>query len=506
MKKLKTTLPIESLLKSARSQALIEGELQKKTSQPEISQILLVNGRNIITAMDIIDDQVLLEGKTFFNVVYMDMVGDHYSFESSAAFKHKVELPGAKSGYKGQALCGTKDINYRLLPSGIVAVKAYAEITCNVWTQTDREILTEIASEPGTFVREEPLTMPVQVAFKNTLVTLRDEMRIPQSMPTINKILDASGYAVVKNIAVENMKVVAEGDMRISIIYESKDKNAPIQHITLTLPFGEIIGIDEVEENDKASIFTEIMDLAAVPYEGSDDVFSIDVSFKLTTSVYSHKKINVISDLYSTRNQTECAREKILMRGLRSHNSVKSILRAGIELPKNAPDVSRVLFSRSNLCMTRAVSMNSYVEVEGVLYTQICYAVANGTVHTASVETPFKTEISMEGAGSGMDVMARGFVEYFEVEGSGRDLDAKFSLEIALACFTGGSRDVVLDANELPEKIEREKGILVYFAQPGETAWDICKKFHITPDTLESLNKHMNIQNIGPGNKLIIFA
>lgn len=506
MKKLKTTLPIESLLKSARSQALIEGELQKKSSQPEISQILLVSGRNIITAMDIIDDQVLLEGKTFFNVVYMDLAGDHYSFESSAAFKHTVDLPGAKSGFKGQAACSTKDINYRLLPSGIVAVKAYAEINCNVWTQTDRDILTEIASEPGTFVREEPLTLPVQVAFKNALVALRDEIRIPQSMPTINKILDAGGYAVVKNITVENMKVIAEGDMRISIIYESKDKNAPLQHFTSTLPFGEIIGIDEAEENDRASVFTEIMDLAAVPYEGSDDIFSVDVSFKLSASVYSYKKINVISDMYSTKTQTECTREKIFMRGLRSYTSVKSILRAGIELPKNAPDVSRVLFSRSSPCITKATSMNGYVEVEGVLYTQICYATAGGPVHTASVETPFKTEISAEGASAGMDVMARGFVEYFEAEGSGRDLDAKFSLEIALACFTGGSRDVVLDANESPDKIEREKGIMVYFTQPGEGAWDICKKFHIAPDTLESLNKHMNIQNIGPGNKLIIFA
>lgn len=506
MKKLKTTLPIESMLKSARSQAMIEGELQKKSSQPEISQILLISGRNIVTAMDIMDDQVLLEGKTFFNVVYMDMVGDHYSFESSAAFRHTVELPGAKNGYRGQAACSTKDISYRLLPSGIVAVKAYAEITCHVWTQADRDILTEVVSEPGTFVREEPLALPVMTAFKNTLVALRDEIRIPQNMPTINKILDASGYAVVKTITVENMKVVAEGDMRVSIIYESKDKNAPLQHISSTLPFGEIIGIDEAEENDKASIFTEIMDLAAVPYEGSDDIFSVDVSFKLITSVYSCKKINVISDLYSTRTKTECTRERLVMRGLRSYTSVKSILRAGIELPKNAPDVSRVLFSRSNPCITKATSMNGYVEAEGILYTQICYATAGGPVHTAAIETPFKTEISAEGAGSGMDVMARGFVEYFEVEGSGRDLDAKFSVEIALACYTGGSRDVVLDANELPEKIEREKGILVYFTQPGETAWDICKKFHITPDTLESLNRHMNIQNIGPGNKLIIFA
>ncbi|MEI6101094.1 MAG: LysM domain-containing protein, partial [Eubacteriales bacterium] len=93
-----------------------------------------------------------------------------------------------------------------------------------------------------------------------------------------------------------------------------------------------------------------------------------------------------------------------------------------------------------------------------------------------------------------------------EVEGSGRDLDAKFSLEIALACYTSQNRDVVLDINESAEKVQTEKGILVYFTQPGESAWDICKKFHITPDTLESLNKHANISSIQPGSKLIIFS
>jgi LysM repeat protein len=506
MKKLKTTLPIESLIKSAKSQALIEGELQKKSSQPEISQILLVNGRNIITAIDIMDDQVFLEGKTFFNVVYSDMIGELYSFESSASFKHTIEVPGAKSGYKGYAACSTKDINYRLLPSGIVAVKAYAEITCNVWTQITQDILTEVTSDPNTYVKEEAISIPVQTAFKNTLVTVRDEIRVPQNMPTINKILDISGYAMVKNINVENMKVVAEGDIRVSVIYESKDKNAPLQHMTSTLPFGEIIGIDEAEENDLASIFTEIMDLAASPYEGSEDIFAVDISFKLVTSLYSYKKINVIGDLYSTATKIDCSREKLMMRGLRNYNSTKCILRSGIELPKNAPDVTRVLFCRTNPCISKATAMHGFVEVEGVLYTQIGYSIASGQIHSAAIETPFKTEISVECAHPGMDVMARGNIEYFEVEGSGRDLDAKFSIEIALACYTSQGRDVVLDAVESPEKVETEKGILVYFAQSGETAWDICKKFHITPDTLESLNKHTNITSIQPGSKLIIFT
>ncbi len=505
MKKLKTTLPVESLIRSAKSQALIEGELQKKSSEPEISQILLVTGRNVITALDVMDEQVFLEGKTFFNVVYADMIGELYAFESSATFKHTVEVPGAKSGHKGYAMCSTKDITYRLQPSGAVAVKAYAEIVVNVWTQASHEILTEVVSDPSTYIREEMITVPMQTAFKNTLATLRDEIRIPQNMPTINKILDVSGYAIVKNITLENMKVIAEGDIRVSILYESKDKNAPLQHLTSTLPFGEIIGMDEVEENDLASIFTEIADLTAHPYEGSEDIFAIDVSFKLITSVYSYRKMNLIGDLYSTATKMDCAREKLAMRGLRSYSSSKSILRSSIELPKSAPDVARVLFSRANPCINKATAMQGYVEVEGLLYTQIGYSVPNGKVHSVSLETPFKTEISVEGAHPGMEVMPRAHVEYFEVEGSGRDLDAKFSIEIALACYSSQNREVVLDVIESAEKLQPEKGIMIYFTQPGESAWDICKKFHITPDALESLNKHANLSSIQPGSKLLIF-
>lgn len=505
MKKLKTTLPVESLIKSAKSMALIEGELQKKSSDPEISQVLLVTGRNVITSIDVADEQVFLEGKTFFNVVYVDMIGELYSFESSATFKHTVEVPGAKSGHRGHAMCSTKEISHRLMPSGTVAVKANAEIVCNVWTQISHDILTEIVSDPNTYIREEVITIPVQTAFRNSIATVRDEIRIPQNMPTIHKILDVSGYAIVKNITIENMKVIAEGDIRASILYESKDKNAPLQHLTSTLPFGEIIGIDDVEENDLASIFTEIMDLSANPYEGSEDIFAIDVSFKLITSVYSYKKMNLIGDLYSTNTKMDCTREKMAMRGLRSYSSSKSILRSSIELPKSAPDVARVLFSRANPCITKATSMQGYVEIEGILYTQVGYSVASGKVHSVPIETPFKTEISVEGAHPGMEVMPRAHVEYFEVEGSGRDLDAKFSVEIALACYTSQNRDVVLDVVESQDKIQPEKGILVYFTQPGESAWDICKKFHIDPDALESLNKHANLSSIQPGSKLVIF-
>lgn len=506
MKKLKTTLPVESLIKSAKSQALIEGELQKKASEPEINQILLISGRNVVTAIDIMDDQVLLEGKSFFNVVYADMIGELYSFESSAAFKHSMEAPGAKSGHKGFASCAVKDISYKLLPSGAVAVKEYTEITCTVWTQINRDLLTEVVSGPDTYVREETISIPVQTAFKNSLVTVRDEIRIPQNMPTIQKILDVGAYAIVKKITMENMKVIAEGDIRVSVLYESKDKNAPLQQMSATLSFGEIIGADEAEENDVASVFAEIMDVSAKPYEGTEDIFALDVSVKLITSVYAYKKVNLIGDLYSTGTKVECTREKISMRGLRTYSSSKSILRTSIELPASAPDVARVLFSRANPCIAKATAMHGYVEIEGVLYTQIGYSVASGKVHSANVETPFKTEISVECAHPGMDVMARGNIEYYEVEGSGRDLDAKFAIEIAIACYTSRLQDVVLDANETNEKVQTEKGILVYFTQPGETSWDICKKFAIKPESLESLNKHANLSAIQPGNKLIIFG
>ena len=69
MKSMSGTLQIESLLGSVKSKALIEGELSRKPSQPEISEILLVSGRNCVSAMDITDGGVTLEGKTYFNVV-----------------------------------------------------------------------------------------------------------------------------------------------------------------------------------------------------------------------------------------------------------------------------------------------------------------------------------------------------------------------------------------------------------------------------------------------------
>lgn len=506
MKKLKTTLSIESLIKSMKSQALIEGELQRKSAQPEIAQILLVSGRNVITAMDIVDDQVHLEGKTFFNVIYTDMIGELHSFESSAPFHHTLEMKGAKRDFRGFADSNIKDISYRLLPSGAVAVKAFAELACHVWTQEDQDILTEVSSDSDTYVREEGISLPMQTAFKNTLVTLREDIRVPQNMPTINKVLDADGYAVVRSVHIENMKITVEGDVRISVIYESRDKNAPIQHMTATLPFGEIIGIDEVEEGDLASVFTELIDLVASPVEGSDDLIVVDTSFKLITSIYSFKKMNAISDLYSTKSKIECTKEKVNMRGLCCSFCTKTILRAPIELPKSAPDVSRVLFCRANPCVSKATARQGFVEIEGMLYTQICYACANGKLASVSIETPFKTEISAEKSRPGMEVMARVELEYFEVEGSGRDLDAKFSLEITLSLFTSESKELVLDANETDEKVEPIRGIRVYFVQPRESAWDICKRFHITPSALEELNKNTNIANLKTGDKLIIFS
>ena len=505
MKKLFGSVAIEHAVTHANTKALIEGELQRKPAQPEIAQLLLVCGRVQIAAVDVGEDSVLLEGKSIFNVIYADIAGEAHSFEASAPFAHTVEAEGARAGMTAKVSCAVHSVDARILSGGSVAVKAHVCIDARVSEQTEREVLCGLQECQGVYFQEKTLHIPRHVCGKNVLFSFREDIRLPQNLPTVHKLLHVDAYGVAKNIHVENMKVIAEGDLRLHILYESNDKNAPLQRYSGTIPFGEIIDVDDAEQTDTASVLCETVEISMSCMEGSEDMITIEGSAKLCCDVYRFSDSACIADLYSVKKNLECVRAPLRMRGLERFFTAKTILRSTAELPKNAPDVSRVLYSHSCAGDVAAKPMHGYVEVSGNIYTQMCYACINGSLFTTDIVTPFTTEISMESVAEDAEVQPCVQVEYFEVEGSGRDLDTKFALEIMLGEYSGTVQTVVIDAEERSEPLKLQKGILIYVTEKKEACWDICKKFHIAPDALSSMNPDCDPDFISAGQKLIIF-
>ena len=73
---------------------------------------------------------------------------------------------------------------------------------------------------------------------------------------------------------------------------------------------------------------------------------------------------------------------------------------------------------------------------------------------------------------------------------TGDRVELKYILRLNAEGVRTGEIEVVTEAVPVAAQ-EPERGLTLYFLQPGERAWDVAKRFRISPQTLAAYNPQL---------------
>lgn len=501
MKIKKASFKTETACQPRLSESLVEGRLSLPSEKNEIDRVLFIQGRIHVNA-EPADGKVFMDGSVIFNVVYMAIDGSIDAFEAASPFRHSEDMAGAGSGMILTAKGSVKDVNFSLedvrtvYVKGIVSVSLRGSMTksCEAVTGADSELQIKMAKK----------RLKVTKDFKRDTMMLREDVRLPQALPIAEKILTADAYAVVKSVKTEELKIIVEGDLRLSVLYLSTDKGAPLQQYNESIPFGHIISSEGMLPEDMMSADVSLSDLSVSVAEEAGDIFRVSGKLGFMCAARADSDIEYLEDAYSLRNMLNLKFDEQACRHLVLSESTKAIARATIAIPHTEPSVSRVVCLKASPSVTAVNPGTDRIYIEGLMLFTLCYTSAEG-MRSYSGEAPFEAEIQMDGITADQDVEVNANVEYCTYEGTGRDISAKFMLDVELQAFSQSRIRLVSDMTEMDEAPMRRQGITIYFADGGETTWDIAKRFATTLDTVKKFNPEIG-ESAEAGQKILIMS
>lgn len=144
---------------------------------------------------------------------------------------------------------------------------------------------------------------------------------------------------------VEDGRAAVEGDLKVFIIYESTDKNAPLQYFEETLSFGEVVRDDALRAGSKVFCIANLETLATEPDAEDMDILNISAAIGLCLIGRRHETVRIIEDLYDEKKDVQLDYTSIGACNISEGECMKKILRLSAEIPASAPEVSRILFS-----------------------------------------------------------------------------------------------------------------------------------------------------------------
>ena len=476
---LKQTVTTGNSIWERGKEVVVEGSIKLPDTFPPIASVVGVSGTAEAEQPEVSDGKVLITGRLCLSILYVDQDGEFVPFDSETHFTHSMAVDGIADYMAVYCQVFTGDVEFHLTDSSTISLRTWLHLDITALANKEDDILawdtglkdveTSLATDAFPYVRSS----------KSVRSYLKNDLRIPQNMPPAQSVLFVRAYAVVKSTNTEADKVVVEGDLRVILVYLSADKNAPLQCLSETFPFGEIVSMADCAPGDRIYASAQLEQLSASLMEDDGDLVSISATLELECAAFGSKNLSFVQDLYSTTHQVALSSRPIGSSVLTTLGCLKRFVRLGMTVPEGAPQVSRPLFACGSVELTAVKQSAGRVTAEGIIHLQLCYTTAEMGIQCIHTSLPFDTDATPEDLKDGQKVFLRAFLENANVEGTGRELEVKCSLEL-FAAAADGKGSMAVAAAEIGDPLpDVQPRIIVYYADGTETVWDLAKKFAV---------------------------
>ena len=326
------------------TQTIVENDIIVPDTKPDIANILLLDGDAWISGADTAAERVLVSGSVRYKILYVseDPEQPVKSITSTASFQYAMEMPGARQGMQSRVKCDIEHLEYEILNSRKVNVKAIISLSGKVTEQIDQYITKGFEGSDGIQVLRKTVIANTYLGDCQADCRISETLDIPVGKPAIYEILRNDVKITGREYRAGDDKVIVRGNLNISTLYIADNEYRSIQFMEHEIPFTRMLDIPGVDETCSSSLD---IDLEEAFFEAEEDGdgelrrLNCDVMLDVYAQCYGKKEIEMVEDAYSPYSRVSIEKEELILDELVSENESQLTLRENIEIDEDAPDI-----------------------------------------------------------------------------------------------------------------------------------------------------------------------
>lgn len=478
---------LEQPIGSGRAAAIVDGDVTLPGGLREEARVLAAEAIALAEKAEAMNERVNVRGRVVFHVLYTQ--GDPTkvnAIEAAADFTQLLDLPGCHARATAQADAAVQRVEARAA-NGRLSLRAEVETTARASSLAPVEAITDVNGSDDAQVRTEQLAICRMAAQGSSDALLREEISLPPEMQ-IRETLFADAYPVLEAVTGGLGRIGLTGQVLLEAVHASSLPERPVVVTRHSIPFTESVEITG-EDGEQLKGRVTVKDVAVASQEDADGSMTLraEVLLGLTGWADTVESLSVLTDAYTTQgDDLQLSAKAFSCRtGSRSVSAAESG-KTTLLLPDNAPPVRTVLAAFARPRLTQLEPSAGRTAVTGTLDATLLY-MTDGSDAPVSVRLsePFRvgfaeplqpdTPVSLAITGAEAVPVTSDRVELRYI----LRLQAQEDEVQAVQLVTEGK---VVPASDVTEDV------VLYFTQPGETLWDIARRYRIPVEGVKALN------------------
>lgn len=514
MELLKKNIRMNRLKCKSNLQITLDDDFNVPDTKPDIEKIIKEQG--IITIQEItpVNDRFLVKGSLDFNFLYTSQETDRpvHNMSGRLPFEETVNMENAC----GEDAVGAKweldDMSAALINSRKISVKAIVSLLFAVEDISDEEVAVSVDGDETIQYQDKSLKLTQIALSKKDTYRIKDEVALPFGKDNIHELLYSDITLQEVETRVLDQKISLKGVLHIFILYAGESEGRGIQCFDTELPVSGMLDCSGCSEDMVSDIEVSVYskDIQIKPDDdGEERILDLEIVLNLDIKAYEEEDMDILSDLYSIKNQMNITWKDVAYRDLLVKNNSKLRVVESVKLEEGQPRVLQICNGSAVVKIDEEEVMENGVQVDGVVEVQILYITEDDRQPLGAVRgtIPFSQLVEVKGMKDNSTYELKASIDQLGLllVDSG-EIEVKATMNLDIIVFDEIVQKVIQDAQETGSLDEVRKdmpGIVGYVVKEGDTMWKIAKEFYTTVDVMKELNE---IENglVEPGDKLLI--
>lgn len=499
----KESICVNQIVGQKNTKLVVNGDVIVPDIKPDVLSAVKVSGNVCIYKKEVLDGKIRIDGciQTYIMYIADNEAGELRGISTNLDFTQIVELENCQNGMNMTSNIVIQSMEANVLNGRKLALKAILDANFKVYSNSNIDIIKEINSECNLQKLSNIIDVNSLIGYGTTKAYAKETVSIDK-IDNLAEILKVDINITNKDTKISYNKALVKADAKVKIMYLTEDNR--INSIETSIPVMGFIDIPNINEQNDCNTEYELKNIVIKPNSEEEHSVFIEAEIELTCFAFERKTIEVIEDLYGLDKNLIFSKEQA--NTMCNKNTFQDILTikekiAASEITGNKIyDVSIIPHINKQKILSGKILYEGEISISILFNSEI-----NNHVDIKNIILPFDFSIDTPEVSSNssvnlkIDILNQNFIimqdGYIDTQ-----IDMKFMVDVA------NFRSINLIDNIEIQDIESDDSysMIVYFVKPGDTLWNIAKKFRSTTEDISRVNEIENQNNIQIGKQLFI--
>ena len=481
------------------TQVTLDDDFIVPDTMSDMAEVILDSGIIQLEPVKVQRERITVRGKLDFHVLYRKEEGGLQALGGSIPFEEAINVPDLDEKDYVSVSWQLEDLNTEMIHSRKLGIKAIVTLEAKAESLYDTEAAVNVRGEDDEIhlqVRRERIPAAAIALRRKDTYRLKQDITLPGSKPVIERMLWTEMKLAGCQAKPLDGQIHLEGTLMVFALYEGGESGM-VQWVEESIPFS-----GEVEMQGAAADMIPVIGLKLIhrdleekpDYDGEMRELSVDVVIELDVRLYEEQELELLQDLYATNREIVLDTGEAVFDQILTRNFGKCRVAEKVEMETD-PRVLQICHSSGSVKLDGVEVRENALAVDGVLEVKLLY-LTDEDARPVQAETrlvPFHYEAEAPGiTEDSIWYLEPGLEQLTAVMAGGGQAELRGVITLDLFVLQPETRQIILQAQVHPvdtEKMKAMPGIVGYLVQPGDSLWDVAKRFHTTEKSILEANE-----------------